>query len=183
MKTYRDFLLTTESMFSDDHRYRYWLRECLEGIVLSAPIRPVVFLMLNPSMAGKPDGKGGLTGDPTVRRCSGYARAWGYTDRIVVNMFSLVSTDPAGLFADPDPIGPDNDLVIAGIQKDWPVVCAWGAHSMVAKRVGRVVALLNRPLLCLATTTDGSPGHPLYLKKDLLPVPWTPRDGLYEGAA
>ena len=173
MITYCDFLRLNESRFSDDHRYRYWLHRNLnEAGVLEAPERPVVFLMLNPSSAGTLDEKCDMADDPTVRRCTDLARRWGYTDRIVVNIFALVSTDPAELLRAEDPIGPDNDRTLAELPKDWPVVAAWGAHKTVGKRVARVLELLDRPLLCLKTTKDGWPQHPLYLKADLKPVPW-----------
>lgn len=163
------------SQFSPCGRYRYWLRECLTGSmaqdVLDPPKRPLVFCMLNPSSAGRVN-NGVMTSDPTVRRCSGYARALGYTDRIVVNMFAWISTDPAELLRVPDPVGPENDAMIGSLPSNWPVICAWGSHKLTLARAHQVVALLHRPLFCLKQTKNGSPSHPLYLKSELKPVPW-----------
>jgi hypothetical protein len=177
LAVYRDaaFYPRLESVFSADHRYRYWLRECFAGRVAEPPYRPLVFLMCNPSSAGRVDGAS-LTSDPTVRRCSGFARDNGYTDRIVVNACALVSTDPEALKRDFDPVGPLNEEVLAGIPRDWDVLCAWGAHPAVQARQARVLELLGpRRLLCLRTTKNGAPGHPLYAPANLKLVPWEAR--------
>ena len=63
-----------------------------------------MFLMLNPSTADE------MKSDPTVTRCKGFARTWGYGSLWVCNLFALRSSDPSdaqGLA--PDPTGPQND--------------------------------------------------------------------------
>jgi len=37
----------------------------------------------------------------------------------------------------------------------------------------RVVDIIGRPMLCLGVCADGMPRHPLYLKNESRPVPWT----------
>jgi hypothetical protein len=58
---------------------------------------------LNPSIADEQQL------DPTLRCTRAFSAAWGYNGFIMTNLFGLVSTDPAGLYAVADPIGPEND--------------------------------------------------------------------------
>ncbi len=80
--------------FSPDRKYRYVLRR-----KIGSSARRVVFIMLNPSIADE------VRTDPTVRRCVGFARRWGFGALEVVNLFALVSTDPNGLQDADDPVG------------------------------------------------------------------------------
>lgn len=131
----------------------------------------IAFLMLNPSTADA------FELDPTVRRCIGFAKAWGYGGLLVLNLFGLRSTDPRGLKTHPDPVGPDNDTVIG----QWldllsgPVVAAWGVHGAYQQRdrqVAKLVAAHGKRLMCLGTTKDGHPLHPLYRPASSPLVEW-----------
>src|ERR1700744_1291942 len=53
----------------------------------------VNFVMLNPSTA---DDK---FDDPTIRKCCGFAKRWGYSGIIVTNLFAFRATDPKDLHA------------------------------------------------------------------------------------
>jgi len=124
--------------------------------------REAVFVMLNPSTADATED------DPTIRRCLGFAQAWGRTGLTVANLYALRSTDPKALWKHSDPVGPENDDVLAGLAKQHrELVCAWGANAKPA-RVSRFRELIEGnggTLLCLGTTKDGAPRHPLYLSK------------------
>jgi hypothetical protein len=157
---------SSTATFSPDRRHRYALTRWW------ADEPPAVFVMLNPSTADA------FLVDPTVRRCIGFAKAWGCGGLIVVNVFGLRSTDPAALRRHADPIGPDNDAVIKHeltCRPGGPVVAAWGAHAAYLDR-GRVVAGLLDHLgvqpQCLALTKDGHPRHPLYLRAESQPQPF-----------
>jgi len=63
----------------------------------------VVFIMLNPSTADA------TTDDPTIRRCLGFARHWGYRTLVVVNLFALRATNPRMLLTHTQRIGRLND--------------------------------------------------------------------------
>jgi hypothetical protein len=90
-------------------------------------------------------------------------------------MFAYRSTDPQALLGVDDPIGPENDRYITNrlIECD-EVICAWGSHKSIFGRqedVVNLIRLAGKKPLCLATTKNGTPRHPLYLRADLKPVP------------
>jgi hypothetical protein len=125
-----------------------------------------MFVGLNPSTADA------MLDDPTIRRCIGFARSWGYGGLMMTNLFAFRATLPRAMKAAIDPIGPDNDQVLrtaylnAGI-----VIAAWGAHGAHKGRDVAVRAMLPR-LHYLRLTQGGHPGHPLYLPGSLSPLAW-----------
>lgn len=147
------------AVFSGDRRYRYVLWRNLWPNVPAKPARTCCFVLLNPSTADE------LTDDPTIRRCIAFARSWGDERLLVVNLFALRSTDPAGLVAADDPIGPANDRWIRiAAQSATRVVVAWGHHGAWRARGDQVLELLPRPLYRFGITANGQPRHPLYLR-------------------
>jgi hypothetical protein len=149
-------------------RYRLWRRW--------GPGRVALFVMVNPSTADA------AANDPTIRRCVGYAKTWGFDGIDVVNLCAYRSTKKKQLLAVADPIGPKNDEHIIAAALDARVariVCAWG-EDVVPGRAAHVVSLLQRtqgalgaaPILCLGVNKDGQPKHPLRLRKDLVPEPF-----------
>lgn len=166
IKTY-NLSRTSEAWFSPCDRYRYYLRHALTGTVNTPPARPVAFCMLNPSTATA------FLFDPTIRRCINYATAWGYTDLIVVNLFAIRETDSSVLRHFSDPVGVENDGVIANLPR-CPIVAAWGAHPMAAERAENVLRILgtDRVFYLRKTKKSGAPEHPLYLPKTLTPIPY-----------
>ncbi len=126
----------------------------------------MTWVMLNPSTADE------TQDDPTIRRCQGFARREGCGGVQILNLFALRSTDPKGLLGAPDPNGPHNAQVIWRAMESarvdgWPVVAAWGAWPHVDQ--SHVYSSLTdgtRDLLCLGTTANGSPRHPLYVAGD-----------------
>jgi len=147
--------------------YRYWLSRPCE--VAHPETGTALFVMLNPSTADH------TNDDPTIRRCRGFARRWGCNGLKVANLYALRSTDPAGLWRHPNPIGPDNDdhlMQLAAEHGD--VVCAWGANAQ-QPRVETFTFLMGKlgvRLWCLGTTKAGAPRHPLYVKSDQRLVRW-----------
>lgn len=150
---------SASATFSPDRTYRYALTR-----TWSTGQPPAVFIMLNPSTADA------FIQDPTIRRCVGFARLWGCGGLLVCNLFALRSTDPNGLYTHTDPVGADNNAVIAdrltSTDPSSPIIAAWGAHGVYLDRDREVTALIqdsNRPLLCLGETKAGQPRHPLYV--------------------
>ena len=163
--------LRSGASFSPCRRWRYSLVRQLE----IAPIRRVLWVMLNPSTADE------VALDPTIRRCVGFTRAWGYPWLDVVNLFAWRSTEPRALLDVDDPVGVDNDTAILALAKEASlIVCAWGSHTflrrMLAERALAVVRALteaDHQLHVLGLNQDGMPKHPLYLPKSLQPVLWS----------
>lgn len=131
--------------------------------------------MLNPSTADASND------DPTIRRCKGFAQAWACGRLVVVNLFAFRATKPADMKRADDPVGPDNDAHIARAalevsRSGGHLVCAWGAHGKIKDRGRKVLADLlaqdGAAPCSLDLTADGMPRHPLYLRGDLLPVPY-----------
>lgn len=159
--------------FSADRLHRYTLTRALTPPMLSAgrTLRRCLFVMLNPSTATD------TVDDPTIRRCSRFAASWGFDRLMVVNLFSLRSTDPRALYVDETAEGdPENLTTILTVARDAHlIVCAWGAHGSLrgrAEAVARELRAAGRQLHVLKLTKDGRPGHPLYLRSDLVPFEW-----------
>lgn len=153
--------VTASAVLSADGLYRYELARTWSDTA------PVTFVMLNPSTADA------SLDDPTIRRCIGFARAWGHGGIRVVNLYALRSTDPKALWCAPDPVGPDNDEYLRrAAASGGPLIAAWGANA----RPDRVAAVLALPgleaLQALGVTKAGQPRHPLYLRGDAAPTPW-----------
>lgn len=140
------------------YRYSLWRKW--------APGPMCVFIGLNPSTADA------TLDDPTIRRCVGFSKTWGFGGLMMLNLFAYRATDPADMKAAKDPIGPDNDEALHFAHSNTTtVVAAWGAHGTFQGRDQQVRAMLPR-LQYLRLTKDGHPGHPLYLPANLRPVPW-----------
>jgi hypothetical protein len=143
------------------YRYSLWRR-------VGQSRRRVLFVMLNPSTADA------RADDPTIRRCMGFARTWGYGELEVCNLFAYRTPHPRVLLGAPDPIGPDNDRhLAAAVERASRVVVAWGVIGMRSPRAGAVLALLREArVLCLGRTRGGAPRHPLYVPARTRPSPF-----------
>ncbi len=147
---------------SDDGQYRYSLtREVAPG----ARYGTCTFVMLNPSTADA------TQDDPTIRRCIGFACAWGFERLKVVNLYAYRATNPRDLWLADDPVGPENDHVLSLVFGGSDLlIAAWGCHAKT-ERVDEILAWPIRPRLCLGLTKDGAPRHPLYLPASAIPRP------------
>lgn len=163
--------LITEPLatFSPDRLYRYTLWRMWPDLFIDAS-NYVMFVGLNPSTADE------VRDDPTIRRCIKFAQAWGFGSMCMTNLFAFRATDPDDMKAAEEPVGPGNDEALIRIAKGAGlVVSAWGADGVHLGRADDVVSLLATSgvtLHSLKVTKGGHPGHPLYLKKTSVPVPW-----------
>lgn len=152
--------------FSRCKAYRYTLRRRWQQ-----GGRTALFVLLNPSTADA------VQDDPTVRRCAGFAHAWGYAGYAVANIFALRSTDPAALYRHARPVGERNDAAIRELAGEASlIVCAWGNHGEHLSRGRDVADMLRRDgrsLHCLRMNGSANhPAHPLYLPSACKPLPW-----------
>ena len=150
-------------------RYRYWLRrELVDGE------GGLVFVLLNPSTADA------TRDDPTIRRCVGFGKRWGFRVLTVVNLFAMRATSPALLRGHgADAIGRHADAALRWAVGDPGarlVVAGWGNHGMWLERDVAVMDII-RPAAALRTTKLGCPAHPLYLPSDAEPRPYAGRGG------
>ena len=153
-------IVTRQTIFSTCRTYRYTLwREWAGGNGYA------MFVGLNPSTADE------TRDDPTIRRCIGFAKAWGYAGLCMTNLFAFRSPNPKNMKVVPDPVGPENDAHLAALSElAGVIVAAWGTNGT---HRGRDIAVrhLLPGLHCLSMTKSGHPGHPLYLPKTLVPIP------------
>lgn len=154
------------AVLSDDRTYRYRLRRTWD-----VTKDTVAFIMLNPSTADETED------DPTIRRCLGFAKEWGFGSLVVANLFALRATDPDELTEHPEPVGPDNDDHVLDVAMGATgTVAAWGTQGSLHGRGREVTAMLldhSVPLRALDTTKEGHPVHPLYQPADAEPEPFT----------
>ena len=159
------------ALISSCGQYRYSLARELE----SPDTDTVLFVMLNPSTAD------GSNDDPTINRLRGFASSWGYGRFTVGNLYAYRTPSPKALWdaraAGFNIVGPDNMRVLHGLACDaHEIVVAWGSHA--TRDPGHAMRVLEElrdtagEVCCLTETKDGWPGHPLYLPKNLRPVPY-----------
>lgn len=159
--------LDAGALFSPCRRWRYilWRRWDRE-------LPACAFIGLNPSTADE------RYNDPTIRRCIRFAMDWGYGSLLMLNIFAFRATDPKDMKAEgQNAIGPLNNeyLRMACREADMPIA-AWGIHGAFLDRGNHVRELVHPAVLrCLGVTKDGSPRHPLYLRRDTRPIMWLGR--------
>jgi hypothetical protein len=149
-------------------RYRYRLYRTWDETKPHA-----MFIMMNPSIADE------NWDDRSVAKCCRFARTWEYGGIYVGNTFAYCATDKKDLRVPENPVGPDNDKhLIEMAKKAAIVVFAHGKPPYKALRArGKELARLLiekahvNPLI-LSLGKDGTPKHPLYLKKTSKPDEW-----------
>jgi hypothetical protein len=148
--------------FSPDRRYRYTLWRDVN--VFGYGYLQVIGL--NPSTADE------IKDDPTIRRCIGFARKWGFAELCMTNLFGFRATKPRDMLAEPEPIGADNNRRIMECANEARMIlAAWGAntHPAVIAQAEAVCSMIGE-MYCLRMTKGGCPEHPLYVPYDVEPA-------------
>lgn len=153
-----------DSSYSDDMVHRWWYERRWD-------VGPrLCFVGLNPSTGDTDRGQ-----RPTMRKLVTWAKREGCGAVVVVNLFTLRSTDPGALLTSTcDPVGAQADEAIRRNSAGALVtLVGWGAHSMAAARAEEVLPLLDKPV-CAGTTKAGAPRHPLLVPNSTEFVPYAP---------
>ncbi len=142
------------AIFSRDRQYRYVLWRAWD------PNKPaVMFIGLNPSRGDEQHD------DPTIRRIKKLARDWGFGKLIMTNLYAYITPYPADLFKSSEPIGSENDHFLKEYGKQCrSIVFAWGKQGNL-NRVEAITRLFPNAR-CLGRNLDGTPKHPLYVRKN-----------------
>jgi len=156
--------VTGSADFSECMRYRQALyRSWVQPGELQ---RYALFIGMNPSTAD------GDVDDPTVRREIEFAKRLGMNALIKCNVMDYRATKPKDLRAPGVKPCSEANLVaiICHAAKAEKIVCAWGSIPKPLQRhvedVAGILRASGKELWSFGTTKDGSPRHPLYLRKD-----------------
>jgi hypothetical protein len=155
-------LQVADADFSPCRKYRYLLR------YPRAASKRVLWVALNPSTADE------CQLDPTLRRCFGFAKRWGFDGIEVANLFAFRATDPKVMLAEASPVGPENNKhILQAAARSALVVAAWGVHGSHMGRDEEVLHALRLvvDVVCLGKTKEKFPRHPLYVKGDCPYIP------------
>jgi hypothetical protein len=143
--------------FSEDRKHRYLLwRKWSEN-------PGIAFLLLNPSIADE------NILDPTLKRCKQFANDNGFGSMIIMNVFSIVSTDPKGL----RDLNLKSHYISSNLQhinyitSHIPIILGFGTnadkyHPGFLKNTIYPI-LKDKKVYSLKVTKNGLPSHPLYL--------------------
>jgi hypothetical protein len=161
----KDGVVGTAHFGGPKKEYRYSLTRTWDATKPHA-----MWVLMNPSTATA------TKDDRTIAKCRRFAEAWGYGGIVVANTFAYRCTKQKQLLKVTDRIGPEND---AHAKNAAIVVFAYGKpHKSLRSRGPELAKLLiekaNVKPHVLDLTKDGTPKHPLYLKKTLTPVVWNP---------
>lgn len=149
--------------FSDCKLYRYSLWRIWDE---SKPF--IMFIGLNPSTANAD------TDDPTIRRVKSIAENLGYGGVYMCNCFSYISTNPNFLKNESLEAMVRNGVIIARVAKSCAdIIFAWGNFSIVRDMgLDQKLSEIFPQAKALHINKNGSPKHPLYCRKDIVPVPF-----------
>lgn len=175
--------LDAGALLSADEKHRYSLWRAWAQLPNELY---VLWLMLNPSTANA------SKDDPTIKTCVHFTRAWGYQGLVVGNLFSMRSSKPKDLAANPlGRQGPWNIRILENMlaaPELGLVVVAWGnsGYSYAELELVRMVRAAGKQPHCLGTTKDGNPKHPLArgvhrIPRDQQPIPFYLPGGRHVG--
>lgn len=131
----------------------------------------VLWVLLNPSQADRNRDQNDLT----VTKCEGFSKRWGHSALWVVNLFSVIATDPAELegLAWLEALLPVAHARMCQLAEGAAeIIVGWGGSipRTLAPRAEHVTRALRAaslaPIRCLGTTADGHPRHPSRLGYD-----------------
>lgn len=138
------------------HRYQLWR-------LWDDSLPKLLFIMLNPSTADAEKD------DPTIRRCIGFAKSWGFGGIYVGNLYSYRTSSPKILIEKLEDVSSKinlDHLLDMEAQTD-KTIYAWGNKRGIPSFIHHH----TRDAFYIDMAKDGTPKHPLYLKGCLTPKP------------
>lgn len=156
--------------FSACGRYRQWLSR--EWTPQGESPRTIMFCGMNPSTADA------AASDPTVTREMIFARDWGFTKYLKVNVLDWRATKPADLPNDPMVACSEQNLheIAKLASQSEQIILAYGRmHKRFQPAIAAVIDACSKssvPIYCLGRNADGSAKHPLYLAKTTERIPF-----------
>lgn len=128
-----------------------------------------MWLLMNPSTADD------VQLDPTLRRCAGYSRAWGYGGMLVANVCSWRCPVPEALARTEAWLLHEinQDAIRTLAEEADIIVCGWGSCRHVKPCRLPSLSGFESKIYALQVNRDGNPTHPLYLRRDLHPAPYS----------
>lgn len=159
--------MISSAIISECGKYRYRLTR-----IWDETLPKVIWLMLNPSTAN------GTEDDPTIRKCIGFAKRWGFGGIEVINCWAFRSSDPKQLYLQHDPFGQRNwEHIDEVCSESNLLIAAWGCEAVVRKlnKAGlsakdTLMQIMNRHCALgidhLGISKTGNPYHPLMLSYD-----------------
>lgn len=115
--------------------------------------------------------------DPTIRWEWIYTQRWlNCTNYVKCNVFDYRATDPKDLL-EVEPLSKENYRQISlHARTASHIICSWGKlHNSLRYSPEYVFSMLKRigcDPMCLGMNSDGSPKHPLFLKRDVELTPY-----------
>ena len=137
--------------FSKDKKHRYYLsRKWSEK-------EQVLYVLLNPSKANH------INNDPTINRLITISKNLGYGGFNVVNLYTLITPLRNKLYEKKRKFSAKNKKLIAELVAGHKtIIYGWGATENEPNWLSNIV---KNPL-CFSINKNGTPKHPLYLKKE-----------------
>jgi hypothetical protein len=145
-----DFASGAHFSLAGSYRYSLWR-------IWDSDKPKIMFIGLNPSTAGKKED------DPTMRRVISFAKQWGYGGVFMLNLFTIITSDPKNLKNCPDKDRKGNEFLFVYSSLVQKIVFAWGNFKESKDKADEIKRLFP-DAYCLKKNKDGSPRHPLYVK-------------------
>lgn len=166
-------MIEQKTIFSENRVYRYTLWRDWSDLFRNSETGKqfAMFIGLNPSTADE------TLDDPTIRRCVGFAKRWGYGALCMTNLFAYRTKDPRAMKKVTAPVGEENNdwlLRVAG--EAGIIIAAWGVHGTFLNRDTSVRLLLaehKEKMRVLRFTNGAHPEHPLYVPGNIIPQPFS----------
>lgn len=169
-----DVQVERKTVLSDCRQYRYtlwrdWDMDLLTGCADDAKDLDsyAMFIGLNPSTADE------TKDDPTIRKCIGFAKRWGFAGLMMTNLFAFRATEPRIMKRQQNPVGENNiHFLISCSSQAGIVIAAWGVNGThrnqdlyVMGELAKIGVAVHR----LRKTKAGHPEHPLYVPYEIVP--------------